>query len=380
MRTGQRSFNRGRAAVVVCAALVAGLTITGAPSSVASPDDPSLSEVKDRVGRLHHEAEQANERYLTLIDQVTETRKDLKATRKDVREQRGKFKKIKQRVTQALVADATDSPLGTAGQLLSSEDPEQFINGLTAIQAYNSTQSDMLAQYTSTSSELETRQGQLEEQLSSIKDAKDKMAKEKSEVQDKADKAEALLADLEAEQRRQILQNSGGSDEPSRDGDRDGTDGGNGGDSSDGADNTGGDSSDGGSSDGGSSDGGTDPGQTNASGAAAQAIAFAKDQLGEPYVYGAAGPDSWDCSGLTSQAYAAAGIALPRSSGSQAGVGTSVSTSSMSPGDLVFYYSPISHVGIYLGGGMLIHAPHPGSSVEIVDVNSMPITTVRRVA
>ncbi|HLR84254.1 MAG TPA: NlpC/P60 family protein [Nocardioidaceae bacterium] len=52
----------------------------------------------------------------------------------------------------------------------------------------------------------------------------------------------------------------------------------------------------------------------------------------------------------------------------------------MSPGDLVFYYSPISHVGIYLGGGMLIHAPHPGSSVEIVDVNSMPITTVRRVS
>ncbi len=115
MRTGQRSLNRGRAAAVVCAALVAGLTITGAPSSVASPDDPSLEEVKDRVGRLNHQAEQANERYLTLIDQVTKTRKDLKATRKDVREQRAKFNKIKRRVTQSLVADATDSPLGTAG-------------------------------------------------------------------------------------------------------------------------------------------------------------------------------------------------------------------------------------------------------------------------
>ncbi|MDN5855767.1 MAG: NlpC/P60 family protein, partial [Actinomycetia bacterium] len=356
VRTGQHKFNRGRAAVVVCAALVAGLTTTGAPSSVASPDDPSLAEVQDRVGSLNHQAEQANERYLQLIDQVSETRKDLKATRKDVREQRAKFKKIKRRVTQSLVADATDSPLGTAGQLLSSEDPEQFINGLTAIQAYNSTQTDMLAEYTSMSDELETRQGQLEDQLSSIEDAKDKMSKEKAEVQEKADQAEALLADLEADQRQEVLENAG-HDEPSRDDDRDEVDGG---------------------SDGG--DTGTDPGPTNASGAAAAAIAFAKDQLGEPYVYGAAGPDSWDCSGLTSGAYAAAGIALPRSSGSQAGVGTPVSTSSMSPGDLVFYYSPISHVGIYLGNGQLIHAPNSGSVVQIVDVNLMPITAVRRVA
>ena len=283
---------------------------------------------------------------------MTKTRKDLKATRKDVREQRAKFNKIKRRVTQSLVADATDSPLGTAGQLLSSEDPEQFINGLTAVQAYNSTQSDMLAQYSTMSGDLETREGQLEEQLSSIKDAKDKMAKEKAEVQDKADKAEALLADLEADQRQEVLEDAGHGDEPSRDDDREEVD-----------------------------DGGTtDPGPTNASGAAAQAIAFAKEQLGEPYVYGASGPDSWDCSGLTSQAYASAGIALPRSSSSQAGVGTPVSTSSMSPGDLVFYYSPISHVGIYLGNGQLIHAPHSGSVVQIVDVNSMPIAAVRRVA
>ena len=359
MRTGQRSFNRGRAAVVVCAALVAGFTINAAPSSVAAPDEPTLDEVKDRVGKLYHEAEQANERYLTLIDQVGDTRKDLKATRKDVRKQRAKFAKVKRQVTQSLVAEATDSPLGTTGQLLSSEDPEQFIDGLSAIQAYNSTQSDMLSQYTSMSDELSTREGQLEDQLDSVKDAKATMAKEKSEVDDKADQAQQLLDELEAEQRQELLDDADGhGDGPSRDEDRDDV----GGDT----DNDNGDSA--------------DPGPTNASGAAAQAIAFAKEQLGEPYSYGAAGPDSWDCSGLTSGAYGSAGVALPRSSSSQAGVGTSVSTSSMAPGDLVFYYSPISHVGIYLGGGQLIHAPHPGSSVEITSVDSMPIASVRRVA
>ena len=363
MRTGQRSFNRGRAAVVVCAALVAGLT-TGSPASVAAPDDPTLDEVQDRVGRLNHQAEQANERYLTLIDQVSETRKDLKATRKDVREQRAKFSKVKRQVTQSLVAEATDSPLGTTAQLLSSEDPEAFIDGLGAVQAYNSTQSDMLAQYSSLSDELGTREGQLEKQLKSIKDAKDQMAEEKADVKDKADKAEQVLAGLKAEQREQVLENAG-HDDPSRDEDRDDTGG------SDGGDNNGGDTD--------GEAGPTDTGPTNASGAAATAIAFAKDQIGDPYVYGATGPDSWDCSGLTSGAYGAAGVSLPRSSSAQAGVGTSVSTSSMAPGDLVFYYSPISHVGIYLGGGQLIHAPHSGSSVEITSVDSMPIATVRRV-
>lgn len=350
MRTGQLSFYRGRAAVVVCAALVAGFTTVGAPS-VASPDDPTLAEVKDRVDRLHHEAEQANERYLTLIDQIDDTRKDLKATRKDVRDQRAKFTKIKRRVTQSLVAEATDSPLGTAGQLLSSDDPQEFIDGLSAVQAYNSTQADMLAQYSTMSDELETRQGQLEGQLDSIKDAKAQMAKEKAEVDDKADEAKQLLGELEAEQRQALLDTPPETDDgPSRDEDRDDT------------------------------DGGVTPPDTDASGAAAQAIAFAKDQLGEPYVYGAAGPSSWDCSGLTSQAYASAGVAIPRSSSAQAGVGTPVSSSSMAPGDLVFYYSPISHVGIYLGNGLLIHAPHPGATVEIVGVNTMPIAAVRRVA
>ena len=102
-------------------------------------------------------------------------------------------------------------------------------------------------------------------------------------------------------------------------------------------------------------------------------------QVGDAYVYGAAGPNSWDCSGLTMGAYGAAGVSLPHSSSAQAGMGSAVSTSAMSPGDLVFYYSPISHVGIYIGNGQLVHAANPSRPVEIVPVNSMSITSVRRV-
>jgi peptidoglycan DL-endopeptidase CwlO len=105
----------------------------------------------------------------------------------------------------------------------------------------------------------------------------------------------------------------------------------------------------------------------------AKAIAFAHDQLGKPYVWGATGPASFDCSGLTQAAYKAAGITLPRTTGEQVGVGTRVSTSDLQPGDLVFFYSDHSHVGIYIGDGNMIHAPHTGTVVKVAPITEMPI-------
>ncbi|MFI0898789.1 NlpC/P60 family protein [Streptomyces sp. NPDC020983] len=109
-----------------------------------------------------------------------------------------------------------------------------------------------------------------------------------------------------------------------------------------------------------------------------KAIAFARDQIGEPYVWGATGPGSWDCSGLTQAAYKAAGVTLPRTTGDQVNVGTRVSQSDMQPGDLVFFYSDHSHVGIYIGGGNMIHAPHTGTVVKIAPITEMPIYGVVR--
>ncbi|MGW5350545.1 NlpC/P60 family protein [Streptomyces sp. NPDC004031] len=109
-----------------------------------------------------------------------------------------------------------------------------------------------------------------------------------------------------------------------------------------------------------------------------KAIAFARDQIGEPYVWGATGPSSWDCSGLTQAAYKAAGVTLPRTTGEQVTVGTRVSQSDMEPGDLVFFYSDHSHVGIYIGGGNMIHAPHTGTVVKIAPITEMPIYGVVR--
>jgi cell wall-associated NlpC family hydrolase len=102
-------------------------------------------------------------------------------------------------------------------------------------------------------------------------------------------------------------------------------------------------------------------------------------QLGKPYVWGAAGPDSFDCSGLMEYAWQAAGVSLPHSSSAQYDVGTHVSESELQPGDLVFYYSPISHVGMYIGNGKIINAPEPGDVIKIVGVNDAPYAGATRV-
>ena len=86
-------------------------------------------------------------------------------------------------------------------------------------------------------------------------------------------------------------------------------------------------------------------------------------QVGKSYVYGAAGPSAFDCSGLTMMAWAQAGVGLPHSSGAQMGSGTPVSQSELQPGDLVFYYSPVSHVGMYIGNGQIVNALNPGAGV-----------------
>ncbi|WP_331766586.1 NlpC/P60 family protein [Embleya sp. NBC_00896] len=114
--------------------------------------------------------------------------------------------------------------------------------------------------------------------------------------------------------------------------------------------------------------------------AAAKAVAYARAQLGKPYVYGATGPNAFDCSGLVQAAYKSAGISLPRVTTAQFTADTHVSISNLKPGDLVFFYSGISHVGIYIGDGKMIHAPNPRKSVEISSINTMPIAGATRPA
>ncbi len=109
------------------------------------------------------------------------------------------------------------------------------------------------------------------------------------------------------------------------------------------------------------------------------AVSAATAKVGSSYVWGTSGPSTFDCSGLTSYAYRQVGISLPRSSRAQFAMGTKVAKSDLQPGDLVFYYSPVSHVGIYIGNGQIVDAANPRSGVRITSLNSMPFSGARRV-
>jgi len=99
-------------------------------------------------------------------------------------------------------------------------------------------------------------------------------------------------------------------------------------------------------------------------------VAFAVAQVGKPYVWGSGGPSSFDCSGLTMAAYAQAGIALPHSAANQFNYGKHVSAADLQPGDLLFYYSPIGHVAMYIGDGMMVSAPQTGENVKIIPADT----------
>jgi cell wall-associated NlpC family hydrolase len=108
-------------------------------------------------------------------------------------------------------------------------------------------------------------------------------------------------------------------------------------------------------------------------GPAGLVVAFAFDQLGKPYRWGSAGPNSYDCSGLALAAWHTAGVRLPHNAARQYGSMAHISRAELRPGDLIFYYGRISHVGVYIGHGKMIHAPEYGENVRVAPIDSQPI-------
>ena len=114
-------------------------------------------------------------------------------------------------------------------------------------------------------------------------------------------------------------------------------------------------------------------------GAATTALAAAQSKIGARYVWGAEGPNAFDFSGLVQWAFKQAGVNLPRTSRAQATVGTPVAKSDLRPGDLVFFYRPIRHVGIYMGDGKVLNASSKKTGVKVSDLKRMKFTTARRI-
>jgi peptidoglycan DL-endopeptidase CwlO len=304
-------------------ALVGAGLIVATPSATAKPD---LETVKKQVEHYDHQAEQASERFNDAKVKLEATRTKLDALNADLARQDKVVDAMRQQVAAMVVDQYQGDALSTTSQVVLSHNPDAFLDNLNAVSAYNNQRGQVMKQFGTQLDRLKLRKSAVQAEAGRLKALQDTMAAQKARIDEKAAKAKAVLDDLEAEARAQILSGGWTGDIPN----------------------------------------------VEASGRAAAAVRFAMAQVGKAYVYGAAGPNAYDCSGLTMRAWGAAGVGLPHSSSAQQGSGTRVSESELRPGDLVFYYSPVSHVGMYIGHGMIVNALNPGAGVRVSGLHSMP--------
>jgi cell wall-associated NlpC family hydrolase len=322
-------YGRKRIAAISAALISLLIALVGVGLVVATPSanaKPDLETVKKQVEKYDHEAEQASERFNDARVKLETTRTKLDALNADLTRQEQVVDQMRQQVATMVVDQYQGDALSTTSQVVLSSNPDAFLDNLNAVSAYNTQRAQVMKQFGTQLDRLKLRKAAVQAEAARLQKLQDTMAAEKARIDEKAAKAKAALDDLEAEARAKIL--SGGWT-------------------------------------------GTLP-NVQASGRAAAAVRFAMAQVGKAYVYGAAGPNAYDCSGLTMRAWGAAGVGLPHSSSAQQGSGTRVSESELRPGDLVFYYSPVSHVGMYIGHGLIVNALNPGAGVRVSGLHSMP--------
>ncbi|MCX6395849.1 MAG: NlpC/P60 family protein [Propionibacteriales bacterium] len=307
------------------AVLIALAAVIVGPIGPAANAKPDLQTVKKQVEALDRQAEAASERYNDAKVKVTQTQTKLTALNADLGRQQRIVDSMRDQVAALVVEQFQGNSLSTTSQLVLSSNPDAFLDNLNAVSAYNSQRGQVMEDYSTQLDRLKLRKGAAEAEAGRLTALKKQMLDEKQEIDQKAAKAQSLLDDLEAEARAKLLGGDYSGSIPSFSGD----------------------------------------------GRAATALRYALAQVGKSYVYGAAGPSAFDCSGLTMRAWGAAGVGLPHSSRAQAS-GMRVSESDLQPGDLVFYYSPVSHVGMYLGNGLIVHAANPSAGVRISPLHSMP--------
>ena len=319
----------------------AAVALTGLQAVNAEPP-PTLNEVRAEVGELHEEAAEANERYNVAAEEIETIERRLERAQNAVERQEDRLNSLTAELGGFAAAAYRNGGTDPTLQVLLAEDPAEFLAKASVMDAFSVQQADQLAAIAIERQALEQRKLVAAEELARSEMIKGVLADEKAAVDKLLKEQEELLERLTAEERRRLqrereaeqaaalaereaaatrLSRASESEEPTP--------------------------------------------AAPASGRAATAVQAALSKVGSPYVYGGKGPNSFDCSGFTSWAWAQAGVSLSPASRSQISQGQRVSTDQLQPGDLLFYGSPISHVAMYIGDGQVVHAANPRSGVTV---------------
>ncbi|MEW2136994.1 NlpC/P60 family protein [Streptomyces sp. NPDC005409] len=316
-------------------ALAGAATATAFEGTSQADPQPTPSQVTSEVDRLYEEAEAATERYNGAKEQADEAERALTGLREETARRTEQLNTARSALGTLAASQYRSGSLGTAVQLAMAPDPQEYLSQASFIARAG----DRNAAGITTVRRRLDEVGKLREQaaghLADLRSRQEELARHKSVIEDKLDRAKRLLAKLTAEERAAYeAQAPGGSPAATKS---------------------------------------STPAPPPADGSrAASAVAFAYGAIGKPYVWGATGPGSFDCSGLTQAAWRSAGVSLPRTTYTQINAGRRVSRDQLASGDLVFFYSGVTHVGLYVGNGQMIHAPRPGSTVRLAPIDSMP--------
>lgn len=353
-----KSFRTGLVGLLVAASVIF--------VPIASADPDAVAAAKEKLDRIHEESANLDAQLIETITRAEESEGKLETLKQDLSAQESKVSQLGTNLGDLAMMQLNGGGMDITGQLLGSSDDTTFLSGLTTIQ--NETDRSMadLQTLQVEQARLDTLRGQQEtitESLKADRAAKEKLAKEYEAKEAEAQQVYDRLSAEEQERLRKLEEQRQQEEAAREQATRESA-------SPTPSPSTGaGDKSDPPPS---SSGGG--------SGRAQQAVSYALAQVGKGYVMGTTGPSTFDCSGLMYAAYKQVGISLPRTSQAQFSAGTSVSKGDLQPGDLVFYYGGITHVGMYIGNGQIVHAANPRSGVVTAGVNSMPYQGARRVA
>ncbi|WP_406332377.1 NlpC/P60 family protein [Streptomyces sp. NBC_00203] len=360
--TGTRVAGIRTPAALATAALtsVALLSQTANAAPSAEPR-PSLEEVEKKVNDLYHQAETATEKYNAAKEKTSKQRKKVDTLLDDVAKRTEKLNTSREELGSFAAAQyRTGASAPDTATLLLADDPQDYFDQTQLMSRLTTRQKAAVDDYITEQAATTKKRAEASKSLQTLTTSQSALKTSKADVQKKLSAARELLSDLTAEEKARLAaiekkkqeeadrkaaalaQQQAAAEKAA-------------------AEKAAQQESSSSTSTGSSSSTTTDSSYATK---AAKAIAFARAQIGKPYVWGATGPGSYDCSGLTQAAWKAAGVTLPRVTTDQVNAGTTVSLSDAQPGDLVFFYDDVSHVGLYIGNGMMIHAPKPGAYVR----------------
>lgn len=339
----------GRTRRAVTLALAGAATATGFGGTGHAEPQLAPGQVKAEADKLFQEAEAATEKYNGAKEKAESAGRRLHDLQDQAAREEDRLNSARAALGSVAAAQYRSGGLDPALQLVLSDDPDGYLDGAAFAERAGSRQNAAVGRVREQLREIERLRGAARLELTSLTSRQAELRRHKKTVTGKLDAARRLLSRLTSEQRTELT--------------------------------------DGGTHRTGPAGPGSAPGPVTSQAPsrttgprAADAVSYAHQKLGSPYVWGATGPDAFDCSGLVQAAYRSAGVALPRTTYAQINAGRRVARSELRPGDLVFFYSGITHVGLYIGNGQMIHAPNSGSSVRVAPLTEMPFAGATRVA